>query len=93
MDLKFYCPEPWAAEKEGKAEAGPDFSSKKNAEVFALCQEKRKNGTLFYNGFLASKSINDSIQVLNHVHINGLVSRRVNFVYHGYTRLVSADSE
>ena len=28
MDLKFYCPEPWAAEKEGKAEAGPDFSSK-----------------------------------------------------------------
>ena len=23
MDLKFYCPEPWAADKEGKAEAGP----------------------------------------------------------------------
>ena len=22
MDLKFYCPEPWAADKEGKAEAG-----------------------------------------------------------------------
>lgn len=60
MDLKFYCPEPWAAEKEGKAEAGPDFPAKK---MPALLIEKRKNGRLFYNGFLPRKQINVSIQV------------------------------
>jgi len=43
MDLKFYCPEPWAAEKEGKAEAGMehiylgelDFNEERCYDTFA----------------------------------------------------------